>query len=281
MILFLNSPIEQFNFIPFFICSGFSNLSLFYVIIVLVVLGISINSNKIKLSEKFFIYNFKDLTVYLFDINIKKNLKIINTPISFSFIPTYSQYIFESLIFEFNNAFKNLLNLNKIFIFLYSVLTAILFILFSNLIGLIPYTFTITAQIFITLNLSLLLFISFNMIGFLNHKVNLIQLVIPSGVHLALHFLLIPIEIISYIFRPISLSIRLFANIMAGHTLLKVICGFIYKFLKLDLMIIFSILPFGIITILFGLECFVALIQSYVFFILLSLFLKDILSLSH
>ena len=103
----------------------------------------------------------------------------------------------------------------------------------------------------------------------------------PQGTSFALGFLLVPIELISYIFKPISLSIRLFANIMAGHTLLKVICGFIYKSFKIETFIILNILPFLIISILFVLECFVALIQSYVFFILLCIFLKDIINLSH
>jgi ATP synthase subunit 6 len=149
------------------------------------------------------------------------------------------------------------------------------------MIGLIPYTFTITAQIFITLNLALLLFIGFNLIGFIKYGYYLLSIVVPSGVHILLHFLLIPIELISYVFKPISLGIRLFANIMAGHTLLKVICNFIYKSFSNETYLILNMLPFVIISILFILESFVAMIQSYVFFILLCLFLKDILILNH
>lgn len=274
-ILNLNSPIEQFLLLPVFhICSGVSNLAIFYIIIWFGFFQIVLYT----LSINFPILNFKNIMFFLFDKDI---FVIRNFFTNIYFIPTNNQFILETLILQFINLFKNLVNSHFIFLFFYSVLSSILFILFSNLIGLIPYTFTITAQIFITLNLSLILFLSYNVLGFFKYGINLIQLIIPSGVHLLLHFLLVPIEIISYIFKPISLSIRLFANIMAGHTLLKVICGFIYKSFKVEMFLILNIIPFLIISILFGLECFVALIQSYVFFILLSLFLKDIINLSH
>ena len=272
---FLNSPIEQFMLLPLFnLCIGiFSNLSFFYIIICFVLLHFYLYTTSIEI--KVITFNISSFLYYSI-VNIV-SLNFVNL----KFIPSANQFIFENLILEFIKSFKSLVNSKHIFIFFYSVLSAILFILFSNLIGLIPYTFTITAQIFITINLSLLLFITFNILGFLKYGINLIQLIIPSGVHLALHFLLVPIELISYIFKPISLSIRLFANIMAGHTLLKVICGFIYQSFNMEMFILFNIIPFLIISILFGLECFVALIQSYVFFILLSLFLKDIINLSH
>ncbi len=270
----LNSPIEQFMLLPFLnVCSGISNLSIFYVIICIVLLHVtlyntSVNIKGLTINISLFLYNSIISSILLNFTNLK-------------FIPSSNQLVLETLILEFSNSFKSLVNSKNVFLFFYSVLSSILFILFSNLIGLIPYTFTITAQIFITINLSLLLFITFNILGFLKYGINLIQLIIPSGVHLLLHFLLVPIELISYVFKPISLSIRLFANIMAGHTLLKVICGFIYQSFNMEMFIIFNIIPFLIISVLFGLECFVALIQSYVFFILLSLFLKDIINLSH
>lgn len=273
--LYLNSPIEQFMLIPVFnICSGISNLSMFYLIIGFLFFHVFFYSNSV---------NFKNIKLnILYFLFTNSKLAYLNSSfINFNFIPKANQYLFEVLILEFINSFKSLVNFKFSFLFFYSVLATIFFILFFNLIGLVPYTFTITAQIFITLNLSLLLFITFNILGFFKFGINLIQLIIPSGVHLVLHFLLVPIEVISYVFKPISLSIRLFANIMAGHTLLKVICGFIYKSFNVEIFFLLNILPFLIISILFGLECFVAIIQSYVFFILLSLFLKDIINLSH
>lgn len=273
--MYLYSPIEQFNLLVI-LCSGISNLSSFFLIILLLLSSIMVFIIKnYKNMSTFSAENFLILNDLDEDFYVQKKSSMI------FFVPTAVQYLMEILIFEFIKAFKSLINTQNLFVFFYTMFTTIIFILLSNLIGLIPYTFTITAQIFITFNLALLVFISFNIIGFLKHNIRIVELVVPSGVHVSLHFLLIPIEIISYVFRPISLSIRLFANIMAGHTLLKVICGFIYKFFKLNFIIIISVLPFLIITILFGLECFVALIQSYVFFILLSLFLKDILNLAH
>lgn len=271
----LNSPMEQFLLLPLFhICSGISNLVVFYLIIWTCFFQILLYT----LTIKFLVLNKKSIFLFLFDKNIFLIRNIFN---NIYFIPKSNQYLLENLILQFVNLFKNLVNSKFIFLFFYCVLSSIFFILFSNLIGLVPYTFTITAQIFITLNLSLLLFLSFNILGFFKYGINLIQLIIPNGVHLGLHFLLVPIEIISYIFKPISLSIRLFANIMAGHTLLKVICGFIYKSFNFEMFLILNLIPFFIISILFVLECFVALIQSYVFFILLSLFLKDIINLTH
>jgi len=277
--MFLKSPIEQFNLIMIgHICSGISNLSIFFVIIISVLSFITFLIVK-NFNTKLNNFNIEN---FILETNIEEDDIIVEyNSAMISFIPTGVQFLIENLVYEFVNAFKNLLNTNNLFVFFYTIFTTIIFILLSNLIGLIPYTFTITAQIFITFNLALLVFFSFNIMGFLKHSIRILELVVPSGVHISLHFLLIPIEMISYVFRPISLSIRLFANIMAGHTLLKVICGFIYKFIKMNFNIIISILPFLIITVLFGLECFVALIQSYVFFILLSLFLKDILNLSH
>lgn len=276
--MFLKSPIEQFNLIMIgHICSGISNLSIFFVIIISVLSFITFLMVK-NLNNKLNNFNIEN---FILEINIEDDIIVESNSTMISFIPTSVQFLIENLVYEFVNAFKNLLNTNNLFVFFYTIFTTIIFILLSNLVGLIPYTFTITAQIFITFNLALLVFFSFNIMGFLKHSIRILELVVPSGVHISLHFLLIPIEMISYVFRPISLSIRLFANIMAGHTLLKVICGFIYKFIKMNFNLIISILPFLIITVLFGLECFVALIQSYVFFILLSLFLKDILNLSH
>jgi F-type H+-transporting ATPase subunit a len=106
---------------------------------------------------------------------------------------------------------------------------SIFFLLLSiNLIGLIPYSFTLTSHLIVTLTLSLSIFIGINIICVRLHGINFFSLFLPAGTSVVLAFLLVPIELISYIFKPISLSIRLFANMMAGHTLLKVIAGFAF-----------------------------------------------------
>jgi len=111
----------------------------------------------------------------------------------------------------------------KFFPFIFSIF---LFILIANLIGLVPYSFTITSHIVITLTFAVGSFIGINIILIKKHRFNSLSLFLPSGSSLGLAFILIPIEIVSYLVRPISLGVRLFANMMAGHTLLKVIAGF-------------------------------------------------------
>jgi ATP synthase subunit 6 len=278
----LYSPIEQFMLISFFY-SIISNLTLFFILVIFIffIIYFKIINNYFFLIKY---YLFDSYAVFLFNskyIDFKRKVYMFLNLTYFSFIPTKTQYMFEVLFFEFVNFIKNLINNSKLFNFFYIIIVSILFILFSNLIGLVPYTYTITAQIYMTFNLACLVFLTFNIIGIIKYTIELINLVIPTGVNILLNLLLIPIEVISYAFRPISLAIRLFANIMAGHTLLKVICGFIFNFIRSNIVIILILLPFILIPILFGLETFVACIQSYVFLILLCLFLKDILSLSH
>ena len=100
------------------------------------------------------------------------------------------------------------------------------FVLFSNLIGLVPYSFTTTSHLIVTFSLSFSIFIGINLICVKTHKFHMLSLFIPSNTSFGLALLLVPIELLSYIFKPISLGVRLFANLMAGHTLLKVIVGF-------------------------------------------------------
>jgi ATP synthase subunit 6 len=154
------------------------------------------------------------------------------------------------------------------------------FVLFSNLIGLIPYSFTTTSHLIVTFTLSFSIFIGINIICIQRHKFHMMSLFIPSNTSFGLALLLVPIELISYIFRPISLGVRLFANLMAGHTLLKVIVGFSWSMLLLeDLLAVFHVLPLLILVLLMGLELGVALIQAYVFTILTCIYLNDAINL--
>jgi|TARA_B110000902_G_scaffold231968_1_gene274634 F-type H+-transporting ATPase subunit a len=111
----------------------------------------------------------------------------------------------------------------KYFPFIFSVF---LFVLIANVIGLVPYSFTVTSHLILTFSLALTTFVGINIICVREHGFHVFSLFLPPGSSLGLAFLLVPIELVSYIFRPISLSVRLFANMMAGHTLLKVIAGF-------------------------------------------------------
>ena len=154
------------------------------------------------------------------------------------------------------------------------------FILFSNLIGLIPYSFTVTSHLVITFSLSISLFIGVNIIGFNIHSSKMISIFLPSNTSFGLALLLVPIEFVSYIFNPISLGVRLFANLMAGHTLLKVIVGFAWSMLLLDeLLFCMHVIPLIVLIVLMGLELAVAVIQAYVFTILTCIYLNDSVNL--
>jgi ATP synthase subunit 6 len=150
------------------------------------------------------------------------------------------------------------------------------FILFSNLIGLVPYSFTATSHLIVTFTLSFSVFIGINIITFNKYKMKTFSLFLPSNTTFFLALLLVPIEFISYIAKPISLGVRLFINLMAGHSLLKVIIGFSWSMLLLEnFTSIGLILPMMILVILFGLELGVALIQTYVFIILTCIYIQD------
>jgi len=160
------------------------------------------------------------------------------------------------------------------------VFTIFFFIISMNLIGLVPYSFTVTSHFIATLALSLAIFIGINIICVKYHKLKLFALFLPSGTSLALAFLLVPIEVISYIFKPLSLAIRLFCNMMAGHTLLKVFAGFAWSLMSFSgVLFIMHFVPLIILVPLFGLELGVALIQAFVFSLLTCIYLNDALNL--
>lgn len=165
----------------------------------------------------------------------------------------------------------------KFYPFIFSLFS---FVVIANLIGLVPYSFTITSHLIVTFSLAIIVFVGVNIVGVQKHGIDILCLFLPGGTSIALAFLLVPIELISYIFKPISLSVRLFANMMAGHTLLKVIAGFAWSMLSAGgLLFIFHTLPLAIIVILMGLELGVALIQAYVFSILSCIYLNDTLNM--
>jgi F-type H+-transporting ATPase subunit a len=151
-----------------------------------------------------------------------------------------------------------------------------IFILSNNLIGLVPYSFTITSHITLTFFLSFSIFVAMNIIGFQKHGFELFSLFLPANTTFFLALLLVPIELISYIAKPISLGVRLFINLMAGHSLLKVIVGFSWNMLLVEnLKAVIFVIPLLILVLLMGLELGVALIQAYVFITLTAIYLND------
>ena len=153
------------------------------------------------------------------------------------------------------------------------VFTLFTFILAANLIGLIPYSFTITSHIIVTFALAAVVFIGVTIIGIVRHGFHFLSLFVPHGVPLPLLVILVPIEVLSYFIRPFTLSIRLFDNMLAGHTMLAIFGGFAAS---IGLLAIF---PVAINTALIGLELLVAVLQAYVFAILTCLYLRDAIHL--
>ena len=156
------------------------------------------------------------------------------------------------------------------------IFSLFMFVLFCNMLGMLPYSFTVTSHIIVTFALAAIIFIGVTIIGFVNHGVGYLKLFIPSGVPVFLLPLIVIIEIISYLSRPVSLSVRLFANMMAGHTMLKVFGGFV-----ISLGIIGGWLPLSFTVALTGLEILIAFLQAYVFAILTCIYLNDALNLNH
>ena len=156
------------------------------------------------------------------------------------------------------------------------IFTLFMFVLFANMVGMLPYSFTVTSHIIVTFALAAIVFIGVTILGFIKHGLKYLGLFVPKGVPVILLPLIVIIEIISYLSRPVSLSVRLFANMMAGHTMLKVFGGFV-----ISLGLLGGWLPLGFSVALTGLEILVAFLQAYVFAILTCIYLNDALNLNH
>ena len=246
----MKSPVEQFTIktlVPLEVFGydiSFTNASLFMVLSVIV--------------SSLFLY-----------LGIKKS----------SLIPNRFQSRVE-LLYEFvSNMVKENVGTGgkKYFPFIFSLF---MFILFGNLLGMIPYSYTFTSQIIVTITLALIIFIGVTLIALIKHKLKFFTFFFPSGVPIALAPLLIPIEIISYLMRPVSLSVRLFANMLAGHTMMKVFAGLIIMMTSASgVLKAGAVLPLLAVIGLTGLEFLVAALQAYVFSILTCMYLHDALHL--
>jgi len=162
------------------------------------------------------------------------------------------------------------------------VFSLFMFVLTVNVLGLIPYTFAVTAQIIITVSLALLVFATVIVYGVRKHGLHFFNLFVPAGAPVYILPLLVPIEVLSFFTRPVSHSIRLFANILAGHITLKVFAGFVTTLGALGFLgWIGAILPLGLTVALTALELLVAFLQAYVFAILTCIYLNDAIHPGH
>jgi F-type H+-transporting ATPase subunit a len=161
-----------------------------------------------------------------------------------------------------------------------AIFTLFMFVLFSNLLGLIPYSYTTTSQIVVTFAMALTIFVGVTLIALVKHGFHFFSFFVPSGAPKALIPFLVIIEVISYFVRPVSLSVRLFANMLAGHTMLKVFAGLAVMIASAGgVAAAGSVLPLIAIIGLTGLEVLVAVLQAYVFTILTCMYLNDALHL--
>jgi ATP synthase subunit 6 len=252
--IFFSSPLEQFQVIPIIPMGyGIIDISITNEVIILLVIFSLLMSLLFSLLEK-------DNTFFLvpnrWQATLEMIYKLILSLVVDNIRSKDAQYFFP-LVFS-------------IFFFVLSL----------NLIGLVPYSFTLTSHLIVTLALSLAIFIGINIVCIRIHGMHFFSLFLPPGTSIVLALLLVPIEFISYVFKPVSLSIRLFANMMAGHTLLKVIAGFAFTLMgNTGILFLLHYVPLLILIPLFGLELAVALIQSFVFSILICIYLNDSINL--
>jgi F-type H+-transporting ATPase subunit a len=162
------------------------------------------------------------------------------------------------------------------------VFTLFMFILAANMLGMVPYSFTVTSHIIVTFALAAVVFVGATVVGFIKHGAHYLRLFVPSGVPVVLLPLLVVIEVISYFVRPLSLSVRLFANMMAGHTMLKVFAGFVVMFgVAGAAWMPLGLAPFLLLIGLTGLEILIAFLQAYVFAVLTCIYLNDAINMQH
>lgn len=156
------------------------------------------------------------------------------------------------------------------------VFSIFIFILTLNMLGMVPGSFTVTSHIIVTFALAAMVWLTVTFIGFARHGVGFLKLFVPHGVPFWLMPLIVPIELISYLIRPISLSVRLFANMMAGHTMLKVFAGF-----AVTLPVFAKAAPVLFTAAFTGLEFLVAFLQAFIFTVLTCIYLNDAVNMHH
>lgn len=241
--------------------------------------------------EQFEIITLLPLTIFQFNCSVTNSTLFLAiavltsvTWISLSFynsliIPSYWQLAKENLYLLTATVVKDNLG-SKGEIYFPFIFSLHLFLLFCNLIGMVPYSFTVTSHIIFTFSLALFIFIAINIIGLKTHGLLFFSLFLPRGVPLVIVPLLITIEFLSYIVKVFTLSIRLFANMTSGHTLLKIIAGFAWTMLNAGgLLALLHLVPLVLLLALIGLELAISGLQAYVFTLLTCIYLNDVLDL--
>jgi F-type H+-transporting ATPase subunit a len=194
---------------------------------------------------------------------------------NFSIIPNSYSMAFESLYSTISAIVRGQIGENKE-IFLPFIYSLFVFVLISNLASNVPYNFAITSSIILCLGLSVTVFLGVTIMAIVKHQLKFFSFFVPAGTPLALVPLLVLIELVSYFARSVSLGLRLFANLTAGHTLVAILSSFLYKLFASGIIVFFiTLIPFTIFVGILGLEVAVSFIQAYVLVLLVSSYLKD------
>jgi F-type H+-transporting ATPase subunit a len=249
--LFINSPLEQFEVTSLvglnatifgYLNITLTNLALFSALILFLIVGLHfMGNNDTKL------------------------------------LPSKWSIGLESIFASINSMVREQLGKEVYLPFIYSLF---FFILIANLTGNVPYSYTITTSIVVTIGLSFTILVGVTILGLSIHKLHFFSYFIPSGTPLALVPLLCIIESVSYLARAFSLGIRLFANLVAGHTLLKILSTFLFQMFSGGIIVaVLTLIPFSIFLALIGLELAVSFIQSYVFTLLVCSYIRDAIEL--
>jgi len=253
MTYIIASPLEQFEVVPFFSVTApiigdfnlsLTNLGLYSLIIVFLVVGLHVIANN-----------------------------------SHSLVPSAWSISLESAYASVHGMVRDQIgSTNEIYLpFIYSLF---FFIIIANLNGNVPYAFTITTSVMVAIGLSVFIFIGVTILGLYTHGIHFFAYFIPSGTPLGLVPLLVLIELISYFARAVSLGVRLFSNMVAGHTLLKILSTFLAQLFTSGILVaVVTLVPFAVFVALIGLEIAVSVIQAYVFCILTCSYIKDALEL--
>nr|YP_009926590.1 ATP synthase F0 subunit a [Wolfiporia cocos]QNH92648.1 ATP synthase F0 subunit a [Wolfiporia cocos]QNH92718.1 ATP synthase F0 subunit a [Wolfiporia cocos] len=192
-------------------------------------------------------------------------------------VPSKWSIALESLFASINSMVREQIGKEMYLPFIYSLF---IFILIANLTGNVPYSFTITTSIIVSIGLSFTILVAVTILGLSIHKIHFFSYFVPSGTPFALAWLLVLIELISYLARAFSLGLRLFANLTAGHTLMKILATFLYQMFSSSFIIaVLTLIPFTLFLAIMILEIAVSFIQSYVFVVLTSSYIKDALQL--
>ncbi|WP_458758244.1 F0F1 ATP synthase subunit A [Afipia sp. TerB] len=224
---------------------------------------------------------FTNSSAYMFGIVAVISLLMIGGSAGRHLVPTRFQSLAE-LSYEFvANTLRDSVGEEgmKFFPFVFAIF---MFVLMANLIGTIPYTFSVTSHLIVTLALALLVFLTVFIYGLYKNGLKFFKLFVPHGIPMYILPLIVVIEIISFLSRPVSHSVRLFANMLAGHITLKVFAGFVAGLGALGTAGVFgAVLPLAMTTALSALEILVAFLQAYVFAILTCIYLNDALHPGH